>query len=174
MAQRASVPFDLACCKPNNLPLFPSSTHTHTNTHTYKTTCSPPCPATPDDWLFVCVEEFTLRCVQGNWLPVVLPGPSSPSLASLQRFVWYWRQQWWRLWEGVEGYIYSPFVLSSGGAIHDYLDAGESSKAKHTLSEVASQYMALTAAIGSQLLHIMGDVSSDPDCLCQLQEITRK
>lgn len=59
---------------PHNPPTFFSpfilSTHTDEHTHAW--------PATPDDWLFVCAEEFTLRCVRGNWSPcgpVPITGP---------------------------------------------------------------------------------------------------
>lgn len=97
---------------------FSSFPHTYTHTCTYKHTCSPACPATPDDWLFVCVEEFTLRCVQGNWLPVVRPVLSSPSLASLQRFVWYCGGG--RGLEGIFKELFSDFVLSNGRVICYY------------------------------------------------------
>lgn len=49
---------------------FILSTHTDEHTHAW--------PATPDDWLFVCTEEFTLCCVRGNWSPcgpVPITGP---------------------------------------------------------------------------------------------------
>lgn len=51
-------------------PFFILSTHTDEHTHAW--------PATPDDWLFVCAEEFPLRCVRGNWSPcgpVPITGP---------------------------------------------------------------------------------------------------
>lgn len=114
MACRALVPPDLACCKPNNLPLFTLSTHTH------KHTCSPACPATPDDWLFVCVEEFTLHCVWGNWLPVVQPGLSflitgHPPEVCLVLLVVGGGP------EDIFTALFGLLVLSNGGVICDYL-----------------------------------------------------
>lgn len=137
-------------------PFFILFTHTHT--YTYKNTCSPACLPPPDDWLFVCVEEFTLHCVQGNWLPVVLTGLSSPSLASLQRFVWYWWWRWWCLWGGgleAVGYIYRS--TQSLSFEQQWSDPGlfgrwrdERGQVPHVVSG-SSQYM---AAVGSRLSHI--------------------